>query len=43
MKIGDVVEQAVGFDLPAILPLRQGQDGRLSGQDLPRLDTPVKD
>ena len=42
MKIGDVVEQAVGFDLPAILPLRQGQDGRLSGQDLPRLDTPSK-
>ena len=42
MKIGDVVEQAVGFDLPAILPLRQGQDGRLSGQDLPRLDPPSK-
>jgi isoquinoline 1-oxidoreductase beta subunit len=42
MKIGDVVEQALTFDLPAILPLRQGQDGRLSGQDLPRLDTPSK-
>ncbi|RJG55593.1 xanthine dehydrogenase family protein molybdopterin-binding subunit [Sphingobium terrigena] len=42
MKIGDVVADAVGFDLPAILPLRQGQDGRLSGQDLPRLDTPSK-
>jgi isoquinoline 1-oxidoreductase beta subunit len=42
MKIGDVVEEAAKFDLPDILPFRQGQDGRLSGQDLPRLDTPSK-
>ena len=42
MKIGDVAMDGVNFDLPAILPLRQGQDGRLSGQDLPRLDTPSK-
>jgi isoquinoline 1-oxidoreductase beta subunit len=42
MKIGDVVSDGVNFDLPDILPLRQGQDGRLSGQDLPRLDTPSK-
>jgi isoquinoline 1-oxidoreductase subunit beta len=42
MKIGDVAMDGVKFDLPAILPLRQGQDGRLSGQDLPRLDTPSK-
>ncbi|SEJ32981.1 isoquinoline 1-oxidoreductase, beta subunit [Sphingobium sp. AP50] len=42
MKIGDVVEEAAQFDLPDILPFRQGQDGRLSGQDLPRLDTPSK-
>lgn len=42
MKIGEVVEDAARFDLPDILPYRQGQDGRLSGQDLPRLDTPSK-
>ncbi|MFC3440781.1 molybdopterin cofactor-binding domain-containing protein [Sphingobium rhizovicinum] len=42
MKIGDVVAEAVQFDLPEILPYRQGQDARLSGQDLPRLDTPSK-
>ncbi|MES2172938.1 MAG: molybdopterin cofactor-binding domain-containing protein [Pseudomonadota bacterium] len=42
MKIGDVVGDAARFDLPDILPYRQGQDGRLSGQDLPRLDTPSK-
>ncbi|PHQ63101.1 MAG: aldehyde oxidase [Sphingobium sp.] len=42
MKIGAVAMDGVNFDLPAILPLRQGQDGRLSGQDLPRLDTPSK-
>ena len=42
LKIGELVEKAAQFDLPAILPLRQGQDGRLSGQDVPRLDTPSK-
>ena len=46
MKLGDVVGEAARFALPDILPLRQGpgqgMDGRLSGQDLPRLDTPSK-
>ncbi len=42
MKIGEAVEDAPRQSLPDILPLRQGQDGRLSGQDLPRLDTPSK-
>lgn len=42
LKIGELVAEAAKFDLPAILPLRQGQDGRLSGQDVPRLDTPSK-
>lgn len=42
MRMADVVEVATDFELPAILPLRQGQDGRLAGQDLPRLDTPSK-
>jgi isoquinoline 1-oxidoreductase beta subunit len=42
MKIGDIAGDAVTFDLPDILPYRQGLDGRLAGQDLPRLDTPSK-
>ena len=42
MKIGDVAGEAMAFDLPPILPYRQGQDGRLAGQDLARLDTPSK-
>jgi len=42
LRFGDVVEEAAAFDLPEILPLRQGMEGRLAGQDLPRLDTPSK-
>ncbi|MFZ2998163.1 molybdopterin cofactor-binding domain-containing protein [Sphingobium sp.] len=42
MKIGEVAGDAMQYKLPDILPLRQGQDGRLAGQDLPRLDTPSK-
>ncbi|MFN3799619.1 MAG: molybdopterin cofactor-binding domain-containing protein, partial [Sphingobium yanoikuyae] len=42
LRLGDVVEDAAGFTLPDILPYRQGNDGRLTGQDLPRLDTPSK-
>lgn len=42
MKIGEVAAAAVAFDLPDILPYRQGQDARLTGRDLPRLDTPSK-
>ncbi len=42
LSLGAVADAAAGFDLPDILPLRQGQDGRLAGQDLPRLDTPSK-
>jgi len=42
LKIGEVAAEAADFDLPEILPLRQGQADRLAGQDLPRLDTPSK-
>lgn len=42
LKIGDVVDEAAKIALPAILPLRQGNDGRLAGQDLPRIETPSK-
>lgn len=42
LKIGEVATEAADFDLPDILPFRQGQVDRLAGQDLPRLDTPSK-
>ncbi len=42
LKIGELAAEAAGFTLPDILPLRQGVEGRLAGQDLPRLDTPSK-
>ncbi|WP_448537838.1 molybdopterin cofactor-binding domain-containing protein [Sphingobium yanoikuyae] len=42
LRLGDVVEDAAGFTLPDILPYRQGNEGRLTGQDLPRLDNPSK-
>jgi isoquinoline 1-oxidoreductase beta subunit len=42
LRIGDVAHEAAGQTLPDILPLRQGLDWRLAGQDLPRLDTPSK-
>ncbi|MEJ7927406.1 molybdopterin cofactor-binding domain-containing protein [Sphingobium sp. AN641] len=42
LRIGDVAADAPRFDLPSILPLRQGIEGRLVGRDLPRIDTPSK-
>lgn len=42
MPIADLVAEASAFDLPDILPYRQGDADRLSGQDLPRLDLPSK-
>ncbi|WP_176590115.1 molybdopterin cofactor-binding domain-containing protein [Sphingobium sp. EM0848] len=42
LKLGEVVEDAATYDLPDILPFRQGEVDRLAGQDLPRLDTPSK-
>jgi len=42
LKLGEVVEDAATFDLPDILPFRQGDVERLAGQELPRLDTPSK-
>lgn len=42
MRIGEVAGEAMTFVLPDILPYRQGQENRLAGQDLPRLDTPSK-
>ncbi|MEO8722179.1 MAG: molybdopterin cofactor-binding domain-containing protein [Sphingobium sp.] len=42
LKIGELAADAVSFGLPDILPLRQGREGRLIGQDVPRLDLPSK-
>ncbi|MET0240528.1 MAG: molybdopterin cofactor-binding domain-containing protein [Sphingobium sp.] len=42
LRIGEIVDEAVGFDVPAILPLRQGRENRLTGTDAPRLDLPAK-
>ncbi|CAN5305378.1 xanthine dehydrogenase family protein molybdopterin-binding subunit [soil metagenome] len=44
LRIGELADEAVGFDVPAILPLRQNGEGetRLIGTDAPRLDIPAK-
>jgi isoquinoline 1-oxidoreductase beta subunit len=42
LRLGDLAEEAAGFTLPDILPLRQGDDNRLVGTDAPRLDVPSK-
>ena len=44
LTIGDLVDEAVGFDVPAVLPLREEKEGedRLIGTDVPRLDLPAK-
>lgn len=42
LKIGELASEAAQFPLPDILPMRQGAEGRLAGQDLPRVDLPSK-
>lgn len=42
LRMGALAAEAVSFELPEILPMRQGREGRLVGQDLPRLDLPAK-
>ncbi len=42
LRFAELAAEAVAFDLPAELPLRVDDDGRLTGQDLPRLDVPAK-
>ncbi len=44
LKIGELAAEAAEFTLPEELPLRadDGADERLSGRDVPRLDTPSK-
>jgi isoquinoline 1-oxidoreductase beta subunit len=44
LKTGELAGEASAFALPEILPLRQDsdEDGRLAGEDLPRLDLPAQ-
>ena len=50
LRIGELVDEAVGFDLPTDLPLRRSRteggveerQARLIGADLPRIDIPAK-
>ncbi|WP_066778335.1 xanthine dehydrogenase family protein molybdopterin-binding subunit [Sphingomonas sp. CCH5-D11] len=42
LRFGELAAAAAGFDLPDELPLRIGDEGRLAGQSLPRLDAPAK-
>ena len=42
LRFGELAAAAAGGDLPGDLPLRIGDEGRLSGQPLPRLDAPAK-
>jgi isoquinoline 1-oxidoreductase beta subunit len=44
LRIGELVDEAVGFDVPAELPLRQDKEDeeRLIGTSVPRLDLPAK-
>lgn len=42
LRFGELAAEAARFDLPDDLPLRFGDEGRLTGQSLPRLDAPAK-
>ena len=42
LRFGELASEAAAGDLPTDLPLRVGDEGRLSGRDLPRLDAPAK-
>ncbi|PSJ20405.1 aldehyde oxidase, partial [Halomonas sp. ND22Bw] len=42
LRFGELAEAAAKEALPDELPLRIGEEGRLSGQPLPRLDAPAK-
>lgn len=42
LRFGELAADAVGGSLPDPVPLRAGENGRLSGQSLQRLDSPAK-
>lgn len=42
LRFAELAEAAAGKELPEHLPVRGGLEGRLTGQPLPRIDTPAK-
>ena len=42
LRFGELAAAAAGETLPDELPMRLGEDGRLTGEALPRLDVPAK-
>jgi len=42
LRFGELAAAAAGGSVPDPLPLRGGETGRLTGQSLPRLDSPAK-
>ncbi|MGN6817472.1 MAG: molybdopterin cofactor-binding domain-containing protein [Sphingomonas sp.] len=42
LRFGELAAEAVGGSLPNPVPLRAGDNGRLSGQSLQRLDSPTR-
>ncbi|MDB5678542.1 molybdopterin cofactor-binding domain-containing protein [Sphingomonas bacterium] len=42
LRFGELAAEAVGESVPDPIPLRGGETGRLTGQSLPRLDSPAK-
>ena len=42
LRFGELVVEAVAFSLPTDIPLRSGQNNRLSGRGVSRLDVPAK-
>ncbi len=42
LRFADLAAEAVDLDLPGELPMRVGDEGRLTGRSLPRLDVPAK-
>jgi isoquinoline 1-oxidoreductase subunit beta len=42
IRFGEIAAEAAGYDAPSTLLYREGRDGRLRGQSVPRLDLPSK-
>jgi isoquinoline 1-oxidoreductase beta subunit len=42
LRFAELAEAAAGKELPEHLPVRGGLEGRLTGEPLPRIDTPAK-
>lgn len=42
LRFGAIASESLDFKVPDPVPLREGREGRLTGQPLPRLDVPSK-